>query len=133
MEMNTRYLTLAQDVRAITDSLIEFVEDGKELQKSNDLLQSFLRSLTEQAGVSVKSLSDMGSFGSYESLKTINELFDSSQRKELTRKLRMVSKPSSKSRRSSALEAIEILDSLESTALFQYEHPGPEGKLAFAS
>jgi hypothetical protein len=133
MDANTKYLTLALDVRAITDSLIDFVEEGKELQKPNKLLRSFMNSLTEQPGVSVKNLSDMGSFGSYESLKTINELFDSTKRKVLTEKLRAVSNPSSRSRQNSALEAITILDTLERTALYHYEHTGPESKLAIAS
>jgi len=132
MEANTRYLTLALDVRAITDSLIEFVEDAKELPASDDLLRSFLNSLTVRTGASVKTLSDMGRFGNYESLKTINELFDADRKKELMNKLQAVSNPSSESRESSALEAITILDALEGTALYHYEHPSPEGRLAFA-
>jgi hypothetical protein len=133
MEPNTKYLTLALDVRTITDSLIEFVEDAKELPQSNDLLRSFLSSLTERTGVSVKTLSDMGRFGNYESLRTINELFDSAdKKKELMTRLRAVSDPSDQTRQASALKAIEILDALEGTALYYYEHPGSESRLAFA-
>lgn len=133
MDANAKYLTLALDVRAITDSLIDFVEESKELPKADELLDSFLNSLTELPGVSVKTLSDMGRFGNYESLKTINELFDAGKKKELTAKLHAVSDPSAKSRRSSALQAITILDALERTALYYYEHPGPVSKLALAS
>ena len=133
MEPNTKYLSLALDVRTITDSLIEFVEDAKELPQSNDLLRSFLSSLTERTGVSVKTLSDMGRFGNYESLRTINELFDSAdKKKELMTRLRAVSDPSDQTRQASALKAIEILDALEGTALYYYEHPGSESRLAFA-
>jgi hypothetical protein len=133
MEANTKYLTLALDVRTITDSLIEFVEEEKELPVSNDLLGSFLNSLTERTtGVSVKTLSDMGRFGNYESLRTINELLDSGKKKELMTKLQAVSNPSCNARQSSALKAIEILDALEGTALYYYEHPGSESRLAFA-
>jgi hypothetical protein len=132
MEANTKYLTLALDVRAITDSLIDFVEEDKELPESNDLLRSFLSSLTERTGVSVKTLSEMGRFGNYESLRTINELFDTGKKNELMTKLKAVRSPSSESREASALAAIEILDALERTALYHYEHPGSESRLAFA-
>jgi hypothetical protein len=133
MEPNTKYLTLALDVRAITDSLIDFVEDAKELPESNELLRSFLSSLTERTGVSVKTLSEMGRFGNYESLRTINEIFDSAdKKKELMSRLRAVSDPSDQARQTAALEAIEILDALEGTALYYYEHPGSESRLAFA-
>lgn len=132
MEGNTKYLTLALDVRAITDSLIEFVEDAKDLPEPSDLLRSFLVSLTERAGVSVKTLSDMGRFGNYESLRTINELFNAEKKKELMTKLQAVWDPSSEFREASALDAIAILDALEGTALYHYEHPGPESRVAFA-
>ena len=132
MEANTKYLTLALDVRAITDSLIDFVEDAKELPESNDLFRSFLSSLTERTGVSVKTLSDMGRFGNYESLRTINELFDSDKKKELMTELQAVRNRLDQARQASALKAIEILDALEGTALYYYEHPGSESRLAFA-
>lgn len=132
MEPNTKYLTLALDVRTITDSLIDFVEEKRELPESGELLLSFLNSLTERTGVSVKALKDMGRFGNYESLRTINELFDTEKKKALFSKLQAVTNRSVEARQTSALEAIEILDSLERTALYHYEHPGSESRLAFA-
>ncbi len=132
MEANTKYLTLALDVRAITDSLIEFVDEGKELPEPDDLLRSFISSLTERTAVSVKALSAMGRFGNYESLKTINDLFDADKRKDLMSTLEAARGPLTESRQTSALEAIKFLDTLERTALYRYEHPGPESKLAFA-
>lgn len=132
MEPNTKYLTLALDVRTITDSLIDFVEEERELPETDTLLLSFLNSLTERTGVSVKALKDMGRFGNYESVRTINELFDTEKKKALFLRLQAVTDPSDEARQASALEAIEILDSLERTALYHYEHPGSESKLAFA-
>ena len=132
MEANTRYLTLALDIRSITDSLIEFVEESKELPESNELLGTFLKSLNERTGASVRALSDMGRFGEYESLRTINEIFDSRMKKDLMNKLHEVQDQESETRKDAALEAIELLDSLERAALYRYEHPGPRGRLAFA-
>src|ERR1035441_3856442 len=103
MEANTRYLTLALDVRVITDSLIDFVEEDKELPEPAKLLQAFMNSLTERTGVSVKALSDMGGFGSYEGVRTINELFDADKKKDLVSKLRAVSDRSVKARQAYAL------------------------------
>jgi len=132
MEPNTKYLTLALDVRTITDSLIDFVEEERELPESGELLLWFLNSLTERTGVSVKALKDMGRFGNYESLRTINELFDTEKKKALSSKLQAVTNRSVEARQASALEAIQILDSLERTALYHYEHPSSESRLAFA-
>lgn len=51
MEANVKYLTLALDVRKITDALIDFVEEGKELGDDEDFLRSFLNTLEERGGV----------------------------------------------------------------------------------
>lgn len=132
MEANVKYLTLALDVRKITDALIDFVEEGKELGDDEDFLRSFLNTLEERGEASVKALREMGQFGSYESLKTIQDVFGAEKRRDLLNKLRAVRDQSNGDRQKSALEAIGLLDSLERTALFRFEHAGTEGRLAFA-
>jgi hypothetical protein len=132
MEMNTKYLTLALEVRKITDALIQLVEEDQGLPELKLSLDPFLKSLTDQPSVSVKALREMGPFGQYESLRIINEIFQGNKKKELVGKLEAVLNGPAQSREESALTAIRFLDSLERSALYQYENPRPEDRLAFA-
>jgi hypothetical protein len=132
MEMNTKYLTLALEVRKITDALIQLVEEDKGLPELKSSLDPFMKSLTDQPSVSVKALREMGPFGQYESLRIINEILHGSRKKELIGKLEAVLNGSVESRDECGLAAIRLLDSIERSALYQYENPRPEDRLAFA-
>lgn len=131
MRSNIKYLMLALDVRLITDSLIEFVEKGKDLAPEDEHLQAFLRAIEECGATSVAMLREMGKFGVYENLKTINDVWGRDEKKALlglfrtvlkTDKVRTGDAPTANTREESALKAIEMLDALERAALHLYSH-----------
>lgn len=122
MQTSAEYLTLALDVRKLTDSLVQLVEEGT---PSGELNTSIHRVVTSLQGAgnktSVKALRERGTFGKYESLRTMNEVFTASERETLIAKLRMVIEPQpSIQRTESALAAIGFFDALERKALYHY-------------
>lgn len=125
MRTNSRYLTLALDIRKLSDALISLAEDNVESPQMFEAIRRLLSSL-EGIGqhTSVKALRERGSFGRYENVITVNEAINSDQRAELIRKLRALLTPQANElRREYALDAISLCDSLERRALYKYNHP----------
>ncbi len=111
MKANTRYLTLALDVRKVTDSLILLVEKGQQTEVLRDALPQMLISL-KAAGErsSVQRLRDSGVFGRYENIVTMNEVVKPEDREQIVHRLqRVLSSASEQERRDSAVEAIPVL------------------------
>jgi hypothetical protein len=125
MRTNSRYLSLALDIRKLSDALISLAEDGVESPQMFEAIGRLLASL-EGIGqqTSVRALRDRGSFGRYESVVTVNEAINPAQRAELIEKLRSILTPEPEDvRRENALEAVSFFDSLERRALYKYNHP----------
>jgi hypothetical protein len=121
MQTSSEYLALALDVRKVTDSLIQLVEEGTVNPQLNALLQQVMTSLEGTGQTSVKSLRERGAFGKYAGVKAISEEFNEGDRKQLIVKLRMVVQPQPSAQRTkSALAAIEFFDRLERRALFRH-------------
>jgi hypothetical protein len=125
MRTNSGYLTLALDIRKLSDALISLAEDGVESRPMFDAigrLVSSLEGLGQQT--SVKALRDRGNFGRHESVVTVNEAITAEQRQELIRKLKAILKSESKeSKQENALDAVAFFDTLERRALYRYNHP----------
>lgn len=122
MQSNSEYLTLALDVRRLTDSLIQLVERGT---KSKELDSSILQVVASLMGVgekvSVKGLRERGAFGRYASSRAMNEVVVGQNRGELIARLRAVIEPQTTEQRTeSALQAIAFFDALERRALYHY-------------
>ena len=125
MPTNSRYLTLALDIRKLSDALISLAEDGVESSTMFPAMRQLLSSL-EGVGqqTSAKALRDRGSFGRYESVVTVNEAITPSQRIELIQKLHDILTPNAQeTKRENALQAVAFFDSLERRALYRYNHP----------
>ena len=125
MRTNSRYLSLALDIRKLSDALISLAEDGVESPQMFEAIGRLLDSL-EGIGqqTSVKALRARGSFGRYESVVTVNEAINSDQRAELIQKLKAIlAREPREARRESALDAVSFFDSLERRALYRYNHP----------
>jgi hypothetical protein len=122
MQTNSEYLTLALDVRNLTDSLVRLVEeDATPSNELNSSIQKVVNSLQGTGKTSVKSLRERGPFGRYASVRAMSEVFGDEQRKTLIRKLRTVINPQSPEERTeSALAAIPFFDALERRALYHY-------------
>ncbi len=121
MQSNSEYLTLALDVRKLTDSLIQLVEDGTPSEQLNASIQKVVTSLQGAGGKTpVKSLRERGTFGRYAGVRAISEVLGS-DREKLIAKLQAVIQPRpSEHRTESALAAIEFFDALERKALYHY-------------
>lgn len=121
MQASSEYLTLALDVRKVTDSLVNLVEDGTVSPHLGASIQQVMTSLRGAGRTSVKSLRARGPFGRYASVRAINEVFTDKDRAQLVGKLQMVIQPQpSVQRTASALVAIEFFDKLERRALYHY-------------
>ena len=121
MQTNSEYLTLALDVRKLTDSLIQLVEDGTPSEQLNASIQKVVTSLQGAGGKTpVKSLRERGTFGRYAGVRAISEVLGP-DRAKLIAKLQTVIQPQpSEQRTESALAAIEFFDALERKALYHY-------------
>lgn len=125
MGTNSRYLTLALNIRQVSNSLIQLVEEDQDSPELTESIGHFLASV-ENAGqkTTVKALRARGAFGRYENVVTVNEVIKQAQRGILITKLQGLLTPSSpEQRKSDALEAIEFFDALERRALYHYNHP----------
>jgi hypothetical protein len=132
MRSNSTYLTLALDVRKLTDSLISLVEGRGESDQLYAPLREVLASL-ESTGqkTSVKSLKERGAFGRHENVVTINRVLRGEDRSNFIKTLRAVISPTSpEQKRQGALEAIPFFDALERRALYYYGHPKPFKRVA---
>src|SRR5208283_3021044 len=83
MQASSEYLTLALDVRKVTDSLIRVVEGGTVSPELSTSLQQVLTSLEGTGRTSVKSLRARGPFGKYAGVKAFNEEFNEQDRNQL--------------------------------------------------
>jgi hypothetical protein len=121
MQANSEYLTLALDVRKVTDSLVHLVEEGNPSPELNASIQQVMTSLQGPRQISAKSLRARGPFGRYAGVKAISEVFTQQDRTQLIGKLHMVIQPQPSAQRTeSALAAIEFFDKLERRALYHY-------------
>jgi hypothetical protein len=122
MQTSSEYLTLALDVRNLTDSLVRLVEeDVTPSDELNSSIQKVVNSLRGTGKTSVKSLRERGPFGRYASVRAMSEVFGEEQRKTLIRKLITVINPQSREERTeSALAAIPFFDALERRALYHH-------------
>jgi hypothetical protein len=125
MRSNSGYLTLALDIRKLSDALISLAEDGT---RSPDMFEAMSRLIDSLEGVgqqtSVRSLRDRGSFGLHESAVTLKEAITPEHRIEFIAKLRAILAPEpDESKRETALEAVAFFDTLERRALYRYNHP----------
>ena len=125
VQPNSRYLTLALNVRKLTDSLITLVEEGIETAELERSVKEVLASLESAGGkTSVRSLRERGAFGQYENVVTIKEVVKAPERAALIGRLQdVISKKNTQERSESAIEAIEFFDALERRALYHYKHP----------
>ena len=115
-----RYLALALDVRKLTDSLIQLVEEGTQSAELNASIKKVVVSL-EGAGrkTSIKALRERGTFGHYPSVHAINEVMTNENRDELILKLQGIINPqNAEQQREMALQAIPFFDALERRALY---------------
>jgi|ERR1017187_6090225 hypothetical protein len=136
MATNSRYLTLALDIRKLSDSLIKLAEEGDaESPVVRTSIQNLLVSLLNAGEkTSVKALRERGAFGRYENVVTVNEVVKPPQRAEFIRKLQAVLTPASEDDlRESALQAVEFFDTLEQRALYHYRHPKLTASVSIAS
>jgi hypothetical protein len=125
MRTNSGYLTLALDIRKLSDALISLAEDGVEAPPMFDAITRLVLSL-EGLGqqTSVKALRDRGNFGRHESVVTVNEAITDDQRKELIQKLKAILRTEAREvKQENALEAVAFFDTLERRALYRYNHP----------
>jgi hypothetical protein len=122
MHTSSEYLTLALDVRKLTDSLVRLVEGGAPSDNLNASIRRVVNSLEGSGKTSVvKSLRERGPFGRYVGVRAIGEVFGAEKRKELAAKLSMVINPnSSEEQKESALAAIPLFDALERRALYHH-------------
>ena len=121
MQLNSEYLSLALDVRRLTDSLVRLVEEGHPSDDLNANIRKVLVSLEGGGKTTVKSLRERGPFGQYAGVKAISEVFGAAKRKELASQLSSVMSPRSiEEQRESALEAITYFDALERRALYHH-------------
>lgn len=121
MQANSEYLTLALDVRKVTDSLVRLVEEGKTDDQFNTSIHQVMTSLQGNGQTSVKSLRDRGPFGRYVSVRAISEVFPNDERRKFVDTLQTVIQSSSVEQRTeSALEAIPFFDKLERRALYHH-------------
>jgi len=121
MQASSEYLTLALDVRKVTDSLIRLVEDGTLSPQLNASIQQVLTSLQGNNLTSVRSLRERGPFGRYVSVRAIKEVFSEDERKRFVGTLQMVVRPQApKERTENALAAIPFFDALERRALYHH-------------
>jgi hypothetical protein len=121
MQSNSEYLSLALDVRKLTDSLIRLIENGAPSNDLNDSITQVVISLQGAGKTTVKSLRERGPFGRYVSVRAISEVFTDEDRKTLVGKLRMVIQPPSlEQQKDSALAAIPFFDQLERRALYHH-------------
>jgi hypothetical protein len=119
MQANSEYLTLALDVRKVTDSLIELVEQGTPSDQLDASIRQVMFSLQGTGQATVKSLRERGPFGRYVGVRTMNEVFSDEQREAFAGTLKRVIDPQSpEQRRESALAAIPFFDALERRALY---------------
>jgi hypothetical protein len=122
MQSNSEYLTLALDVRRLTDSLIELVEGGTPSPELGASIQEVVASL-EGAGskVSVKGLRERGAFGRYAGARAIGEAVIGLERNKIVEVLLSVIRPQAREQRiDSALAAIQFFDTVERRALYHY-------------
>jgi hypothetical protein len=123
MQTSSEYLTLALDVRKVTDSLIELVEQGTPSDQLDTSIRQVMYSLQGTGQATVKSLRERGPFGRYVGVRAISEVFTEADRKTLVGKLRMVIQPPSiEQQKDSALAAIPFFDALERRALYHHNH-----------
>jgi hypothetical protein len=121
VQTNAEYLTLALDVRRLTDSLVRLVEDGTPSPDLNASIRKVVISLEGTGKTSVKSLRERGPFGRYAGVKAISEVFGAEKRKELAMKLGMViNSHSPQEQKEGALAAIPFFDALERRALHHH-------------
>ena len=121
MQTSSEYLTLALDVRRLTDSLVRIVEDGTQPVDLNASIQKVVFSLQGTGKTSIKSLRERGRFGRYAGVRAINEVFGQKERQEFAGKLRMlIETRSADERRESALASIPYFDALERRALYHH-------------
>lgn len=121
MQTNSEYLTLALDVRKLTDSLVHLVEGGTPGDDLNSYIRKVVISLEGSGKTSVKSLRERGPFGRYAGVRAISEVFGVEKRRELAVKLSMVIDPRSpEEQKESALAAIPYFDALERRALYHH-------------
>jgi hypothetical protein len=122
MQTSSEYLTLALDVRRLTDSLVRLIEEGTPSDDLNASIRKVLNSLQGSGNTSVvKSLRERGPFGRYVGVKAISEVFGAEKRKELAAKLSTVIGPHSREeQKESALAAIPYFDALERRALYHH-------------
>ena len=121
MQTSSEYLTLALDVRNLTDSLVRLVEEGVPSDNLNASIQRVVISLQGTGKTSVRSLRERGPFGRYAGVKAISEVFGEEKRKELAVKLSLVINPHSpEEQKESALAAIPYFDALERRALYHH-------------
>ena len=120
MQTSSEYLTLALDVRKVTDSLIDLVEQGTRSDQLNTSIRQVMFSLQGTGQATVKSLQERGPFGRYVGVRTMNEVFSDKQRREFAGTLEKVIDPKSpaEQRTESALAAIPFFDALERRALY---------------
>lgn len=121
MQTNSEYLTLALDVRMLTDSLVRLAEGENPGDDLNSHIRKVVISLEGGGKTSVNSLRERGPFGRYAGVRAISEVFGAKERKELAEKLSMVISPHSlEERKASALDAIPYFDALERRALYHH-------------
>jgi hypothetical protein len=119
MQSSSEYLTLALDVREVTDLLIELVEQGAPSDRLDGSIRQVMLSLQGTGQATVKSLRDRGFLGRYVGVRTLNEVFSDEQREEFAGTLKGVIEPQSPEQRTeSALAAIPFFDALERRALY---------------
>lgn len=120
MQTNSEYLTLALDVRKVTDFLIQLVEQGTPNDQLDSSIRQVMYSLQSTGQATVKSLRDRGPFGRYVGVRTMNEVFSDTQREAFAGILTRVIDPQSlpEQRTEGALAAIPFFDKLERRALY---------------
>lgn len=126
MRSNSRYLTLALDIRKVTDSLIRFAEKGQESEDLPKILPQMLAFLdVSEDRTSIQRLRESGSFGNYENIVTVNEVFVKTEdRNAVVRQIHgILNAATAEERRKSATATIPFLDALERRALYRYSRP----------
>jgi hypothetical protein len=124
MRSGPKYLSLALDVRKLTDSLIRLAEEGTESQELYTSIRELIASI-QGAGqkTSVKALRERGMFGYYPSVLAISEVITSENRNEvLQHLLGVLNTDDFEQRKENALEAIAFFDTLERRALYHSAH-----------
>ena len=121
MQGSLEYLTLALDVRRLTDSLVRIVEGGTRPEDLNANIRKVVISLQGTGKTSIKSLRERGRFGRYAGVRAIKEVFGQTERQEFAEKLeKLIKTRSVEQRRESALDAIPYFDALERRALYHH-------------